>query len=1243
MLKVKPFLLFIILTMFVTLFTTACSNTGDSSTLLGDLLNPKVTKVSVQESNVTLGLAENETYKIIVTITPSNAVNKEVTYSSSDAGIAEVSSTGLITPKKEGIATITVTSVDNPDAKATITVDVIASSGNNQGGSTGGDNTGDNTGDNQGGSTGGDNTGDNTGDNQGGSTGGDNTGDNTGDNQGGSTGGDNTGDNQGGNTGGNTGDTDTGTDIKWDNLPSSPITGTSSVFDEELPAPEAPVDPDDILALIGHYRIQYMTIAGPDGSKVVDNIVGTGNNMRGEIAVNATACNIDPVSCPVGLTIKMQYKSQFHPDIVSQGIPSTIEYVRKDIYSPLSSITDIPGEFAKLGAEIVPDTNKPGEYVVKFTLNSPDLPMPKGYTMQVTLKKIADDTLGSDSIELDDTRYFSAGGETGPVKVTGVTVTNSTIGLEVGETAQLNYTITPFDAENKAVVFASYDDKIAKISEDGTIEALSAGKTEVEVRTVDGGFSAKAVVTVVDKLINVEGITAGEETVTLDINQDPEKAKRTADVKFSVTPLGATNKKILLKDGYDKNLIDAKIVNDAKGIASLSISAKLSTGTTDITVYAEGNKSVEKTILVTVDDTTIHPTDIEINESNIQMTVDDTKQLTATITPSDAFIKTVKWASNNIDAVTVNENTGVITAVGAGVATITATTVDGNLQAACKVTVSNKHVAVTGVSFSEETATFAQTATNISVVANVIPSDATNKGITYESSNPDKVAVDAATGALTIIDKDSTSDYSVTITAKSNENELLTDTITVTITSNFVAVTNVTITNTLASPYELKLGATYTPEYTVEPAEATNTNVIISSEGDVLTYDAESKTFTANRAGEATITVKSESNPDVQDTFTVTVWQPANITGKYNVKSLEIQYNGAVAKSSEANTAKAYHYDNKFFAVSTANGTLDITGKIHIVWSQFVENPVFDPLRYRYFSYSEALSDRENSVDKLSEKGFTINGDGTITYTFPFDLGADNTLVYNAASSNKLIFTLDNKQPYEAVIAGPMRNMSPVYFEDDNSFEGTYDIVFFGTKSNGSGAADAVIQTNCGIYKSLWGVSSCPTAGWFDGNCQIREGEFVGRALVKLVNGNLRVHTKVAMLYTDMSSIAHGSAKNDRYQYTVYDDRTLADWLNTGLKGTMKGRNVAGDSTANDATYYFEQGKTYSGQTNYDFILFSNFKGEKSGFAVSPDTRLVLRKIDKEVIPMDPNSLTEAPFNTISLELGNYNFSASIN
>lgn len=999
MLKVKPFLFILFLTVFVALLSTGCSN--DSSSSAGGSLTPTVTKVSVDKEKVTLGLAENQTHQIIVTITPSNAENKNVTYSSSDETVAVVSETGLITPKKTGIADITVTSVDNPAAKATVKVDVIAN------------NPGDNTGGEDGGNTGGEDGG-------------------------------NTGSEDGGNTGGGNGGNDTGTDIKWDNLPSSPITGSTSVFDEELPEPKTPVTPENILALIGHYRIQYMTIAGPDGSKVVDNIVGTGNNMRGEIAVNAVQCTQDPVSCPVGLTIKMQYKSQFHPDIVSQGIPSSIEFVRKDIYSPLTS-ADIDAEFAKLGAEIVPDANKPGEYVVKFTLNSPDLPMPQGYTMQVTLKKIADDTIGimgAPTIVIDDSRYFSSGGETGPVKVTGVTVNNKNIGIEVGKTAKLNYTITPVDAENKEVVFSTYNDKVATIGLDGTITAVGIGETEVEVRTVDGDFTDKAKVTVTAKIIDVNGINAYTDAVTLDINQDPEKAERTADVKFQVTPVDATNKQILLKDGYDRNLIDAKIVNGADGIATLSITAKITTGTTNVTVYADGDNSIEKTVKVTVNDTTIRPASVSINKNTLEMTVDDVEQLVATIEPADAYIKTVKWSSNNISAVKVDENTGKLTAVGAGKATITVTTVDGNHKAVCEVTVKEKYFPVESVSFSTEETTFSASATDISVTANVSPSYATNKGITYTSSEPTKVAVDENTGALTIVDTDATEDYQVTITAKSTEDESKTDTIIVHITTTFVEVTNVTITNKLASPSELKLGETYTVAYTVEPAEATNQNVNISADGDVLSYNAETNTFTANKAGTATITVQSQSNPDKQDSFQVTVWEPADITGKYTIESLEIHYNNKIVKSSEAAT-DGYLYDEKYYAVSTTGNQLDISGKFQLVWSQFINNPEFDVFRYRYFAHNESLSDRENSKDKLAEKGFTFNGDGTLTYEFPFTVGSDDTLQYSAGSSDKLVFKLKNKDTYKKIEAGKMRNLTPVNFADPYTIMGTYDMLTF--------------------------------------------------------------------------------------------------------------------------------------------------------------------------------------------------------
>lgn len=1168
MLKVKPFLFILFLTVFVALLSTGCSN--DSSSSAGGSLTPTVTKVSVDKENVTLSLAENQIHQIKVTITPSNAENKNVTYSSSDETVAVVSETGLITPKKTGIAFITVTSVDNPAAKATVTVDVIAN------------NPGDNTGGEDGGNTGGEDGG-NTGGEDGGNTGGE----------------------DGGNTGGGNGGNDTGTDIKWDNLPSSPITGSTSVFDEELPEPDTPVTPENILALIGHYRIQYMTIAGPDGSKVVDNIVGTGNNMRGEIAVNAVQCTKDPVSCPVSLTIKMQYKSQFHPDIVSQGIPSSIEFVRKDIYSPLTSITDIAGEFAKLGAEIVPDANKPGEYVVKFTLNSPDLPMPKGYTMQVTLKKIADDTMGASTIVIDDSRYFSSGGETGPVKVTGVTVNNKNIGLEIGKTAKLNYTINPVDAENKEVVFSTYNDKVATIGLDGTITAVGVGETEVEVRTVDGDFTDKAKVTVTSKIIDVNGIKAYTDAVTLDINQDPEKAERTADVKFQVTPVDATNKQILLKDGYDKNLIDAKIVNGADGIATLSITAKLTTGTTNVVVYADGDNSIEKTVQVTVNDTTIHPASVSISENSATMTVGETKQLTATVMPEDAYIKTVKWSSNNVSAVKVDENTGKLTAVGAGKATITVKTVDGNHTAECEVTVNNKYVPVESVSFSTEETTFSASATNISVVANVSPSDATNKGITYTSSEPTKVAVDENTGALTILDTDATEDYQVTITATSVDNTALTDTIVVKITSNFEAVTNVTITNKLASPSELKMGETYTPAYTVEPSNATNTNVIISDDGSgVLTYDAGSKTFTAVKAGTATITVKSESNQDVFDTFQVTVWEPADITGKYTIESLEIHYNKKIVKSSEAAT-DGYLFDEKYYAVSTTGNQLDISGKFQLVWSQFINNPEFDVFRYRYFAHNEALSDRENSKDKLVEKGFTFNGDGTLTYEFPFTVGSDDTLQYSAGSSDKLVFKLKNKDTYKKIEAGKMRNLTPVNFADPYTIMGTYDMLTFEQTNS--------VDVNVGANYSTDG-DKCIEEKWY-GCSKYEQVDTLSRmigeitAVVDTTAKTIDMKSKIQMnskkLQDGVSIGITIETKQEQFQNTTYErvTYTLDSIVNGFGNGTSK---TTGTVTANN--------EEWEGQAS-DIKIYSTFKESVATVYVN----VFGKKKSDDVITLDPN------------------------
>ena len=90
-------------------------------------------------------------------------------------------------------------------------------------------------------------------------------------------------------------------------------------------------------------------------------------------------------------------------------------------------------------------------------------------------------------------------------------------------------------------------------------------------------------------------------------------------------------------------------------------------------------------VIVATSYTTIHITGISLDNKTVSLLVDATEQLTATIFPENATNKKIMWSSNNSNVATVTD--GLITAISAGIATITATTEDGNFTATCKVTV----------------------------------------------------------------------------------------------------------------------------------------------------------------------------------------------------------------------------------------------------------------------------------------------------------------------------------------------------------------------------------------------------------------------------------------------------------------------------------------------------------------------------------------------------------------------------
>lgn len=143
-------------------------------------------------------------------------------------------------------------------------------------------------------------------------------------------------------------------------------------------------------------------------------------------------------------------------------------------------------------------------------------------------------------------------------------------------------------------------------------------------------------------------------------------------------------------------------------------------------------------------------TDITLNKTSHSFNAaNQTVTLTATVTPTNATNKNVTWTSSNTAVATVS-NTGVVTAVADGTATITATTADGtNLSATCTVTVSIP-VPATGITLNKTSHSFNAANQTVTLTATVTPANATNKDVTWTSSNT-AVATVSSAGVVTAV------------------------------------------------------------------------------------------------------------------------------------------------------------------------------------------------------------------------------------------------------------------------------------------------------------------------------------------------------------------------------------------------------------------------------------------------------------------------------------------------------------
>ena len=432
------------------------------------------------------------------------------------------------------------------------------------------------------------------------------------------------------------------------------------------------------------------------------------------------------------------------------------------------------------------------------------------------------------------------------VAVKSITLNKTSLELEEGETFDLVATVLPADATNRTVSWTS-DSGCVTVSDKGKVTAVKAGTATITARAERK--DATCVVTVSPKIL-IDSITIIEQSIVL-----TEGDTKTLTVKILPEDLDAT--------------IKWSTSNSAVATVENGTVTAVAPGIADITAKV-GDKS--STCRVSVKGKPVAVTSVTLNPTTASITVGATAVLTATVAPENATDKNVTWKSLDESVATVTG--GAVYAKKVGKTTITATA--GGKSATCVVTVTAP-IAVTSVTLNKTTLTLTIGGSD-TLIATVLPNDATNKAVTWTSSD---TAIATVTDGAVYAKSAGTATITATADGKSA-------TCTVTVeagTAPTVPVSSVSLNKTTMS---LTVGGTDTLIATVLPENATSKAVSWSS-SNTSVATVSSGTVTARAKGEATITATvGGKSATCKVTVTEARVEVTSITLDVNADELEI-------------------------------------------------------------------------------------------------------------------------------------------------------------------------------------------------------------------------------------------------------------------------------------------------------------------------------------------------------------------
>ena len=458
---------------------------------------------------------------------------------------------------------------------------------------------------------------------------------------------------------------------------------------------------------------------------------------------------------------------------------------------------------------------------------------------------------------IESLNLSGSGPSTPMISVTGVSINQTEVTLKVGEEFTLSTQVTPSNASDNGVIWKNSNPEIVENTY-GKITAKEVGTSVITAVTYDGGYEANCRVTVVgndSSSTSVTGVVLDKETVSL-------KKGENITLVATISPANATNKAVSWKSSNTgvATVSDGKVEAVGKGTAVITVTT------------ADGGKTASSTIVVTEDTSSeVAVTSISLNPTTVNLKKGETSTLVATVLPENATNKAVSWKSSNTGVATVSD--GKVEAVGKGSAVITVTTADGGKTASSTIVVTedtSSEVAVTSISLNPATVNLKKGETS-TLVAKILPENATNKVIVWQSSNVEvatvtsdgKVeAVGKGTAVITVTTADRTKTASSTIVVSDAE-----------VIQPTIYVSSIELDQSVLT---LKLGESTDLNATVLPIDATNKVVSWKSSNTGVATVSDGKVVAVGK-GTAVITAVTEDGGK-EATCSVTVTEVKKVS-----------------------------------------------------------------------------------------------------------------------------------------------------------------------------------------------------------------------------------------------------------------------------------------------------------------------------------------------------------------------------